>query len=130
MKYAYPAIFVPAENGEYHVEIPDLPGCATCGYNLEDALFMAKDAAEMWLWDAEINNETIPPATTPPQVQSPMFVNFVFADTDDYRLRNDLRPVRKMVTLPFSLNEQAKLSGIDLSATLQEALKQKLQIGN
>ena len=49
MKYAYPAIFHPEENGEYSVWFPDLTGCVTQGNNLYDALYMAQDALNSWL---------------------------------------------------------------------------------
>ena len=57
MKYVYPAIIIPVENGEYDVKVPDLPGCRTCGKDLADALYMAADAVSMWLWDAETKTE-------------------------------------------------------------------------
>lgn len=53
MKYVYSAIFTKLENDEYSVEIPDLPGCITCGSDLAETIFMASDAMAMWLWDAE-----------------------------------------------------------------------------
>ncbi|WP_242877626.1 type II toxin-antitoxin system HicB family antitoxin, partial [Desulfosporosinus sp. BG] len=37
MKYAYPAIFAPEEEGGYGVVVPDLPGCVPCGNNVIDA---------------------------------------------------------------------------------------------
>ena len=63
MKYVYPAIFTPVDDGQFDVYIPDLPHCRTCGNNLEDAIQMAEDASSMWLWDAENNNEKIPQAS-------------------------------------------------------------------
>ena len=60
MKYVYSAIFTKLENDEYSVEIPDLPGCITCGYGLAETIFMASDAMAMWLWDAENKKENIP----------------------------------------------------------------------
>ena len=81
MKYVYPAIFTPIENGEFDVKIPDLPGCRTCGKDLADAIFMAEDATAMWLWDAESKSESIPAATALPIVAAPQFVNYIVADT-------------------------------------------------
>ncbi|MDR1893844.1 MAG: type II toxin-antitoxin system HicB family antitoxin, partial [Spirochaetales bacterium] len=52
MKYVYPAIFTP-ENDSILVSVPDLPGLHTFGASLADAIYMAQDAIEMWLWDAE-----------------------------------------------------------------------------
>ena len=52
MKLSYPACFYQdEETGNYVVEIPDLPGCVTGGATLEEAIRMAKDAAEGWLID-------------------------------------------------------------------------------
>lgn len=44
MKYVYPAIFTPVGNSELDDKGSDLPGCRTCGKDLADAVFMAKDA--------------------------------------------------------------------------------------
>ena len=93
MKYAYPAIFTPAAEGGYDVKVPDLPGCRTCGDDLADAIFMAEDAISMWLWAAENKNEVIPAATVLQSVEAPRFINYVYADTDAYRKKNDARAV-------------------------------------
>lgn len=85
MKYAYPAIFTPVEDGGFDVSVPGLPGCRTCGNDLPDAIFMAEDAVSMWLWDAENKQEPIPAAAPLPPVAAPQFVSYVFADTDAYR---------------------------------------------
>jgi len=63
MKYEYPAIFTTDEKNVL-VSVPDLPGLHTFGDNMADALFMAQDAIEMWLWDAENKGEAIPPASS------------------------------------------------------------------
>lgn len=126
MKYAYPAIFTPVEGGAFDVKIPDLPGCRTCGDNLADAIFMAEDAASMWLWDAENNAEPIPAAGALPSVDAPRFANYVRADTDEYRRNHDNRAVKKTLSIPNWLNVQAERAGINFSQALQEALKAKL----
>jgi len=129
MKYAYPAIFTPVENGEFDVKVPDLPGCRTCGKDLADAIFMAEDAVSMWLWDAENKKEAIPAPTTLPQVEAPGFVNYVVADTDEYRRRNGNFAVKKTLSIPSWLNAQAELAGVNFSQILQEALKERLNLG-
>ena len=128
MKYAYPAIFTPAENGEFDVQVPNLPGCGTCGKNLADAIFMAEDAVSMWLWDAENNGEDIPAPGDLPQVEQPQFISVVAADTDEYRRKYDSRAVKKTLSIPNWLNTQAEKAGINFSPVLQEALKERLQI--
>lgn len=128
MKYAYPAIFTPVENGAYDVKVPDLPGCRTCGKDLADAIFMAEDAVSMWLWDAERKSEAIPASTQLPSVAAPRFSNYIVADTDEYRRKNDNRAVKKTISLPNWLNIQAEQAGVNLSQVLQDALKEKLRV--
>lgn len=128
MKYAYPAIFTPVDDGEYDVKIPDLPGCRTCGKNLADAILMAEDAVSMWLWDAERKHEPIPPANDIPAVLSPQFVSYVVADTDEYRKKHDSRAVKKTLSIPSWLNAQAEQAGINFSQVLQDALKKQLEV--
>lgn len=128
MKYAYPAIFTPAKEGGFDVLVPDLPGCRTCGDDLADAIFMAEDAVSMWLWDAENQRETIPPANPPRAVAAPQFVSYVRADTDEYRRRNDSRAVKKTLSIPSWLNTRAEQAGVNFSQVLQDALKERLRI--
>lgn len=126
MKYVYPAIFE-QENNKFYVSVPDLPGCNTVGDNLQDAIDMARDAIEMWLCIAEDRGEVIPPPS--PELKSDKgFVNFVDADTIQYRKQNDKKAVKKTLTLPSWLNSKAELAGINFSQLLQEALMQRLQL--
>ena len=128
-KYVYPAVFHPnAEDGSFTVTVPDLPGCITEGKDLADAIYMAGDAAAMWLWYAENQREAIPAPTQPRAVAAPEFVNYVRADTDDYRRRNDARAVKKTLSIPNWLNTQAEQAGVNFSQVLQDALKERLGI--
>ena len=89
MKYVYPAIFT-TEEGNILVSVPDLPGLHTFGHSMADALFMAQDAIEMWLWDAENKGETIPQASSQKKIaklcKTPnQMTSMVAADTEEYR---------------------------------------------
>ncbi|MCL2812420.1 MAG: type II toxin-antitoxin system HicB family antitoxin [Clostridia bacterium] len=128
MKYAYPAIFTPLDDGQYDVYIPDLPYCRTCGYTLAEAIEMAEDAASMWLWDAENKKETIPPPSDTLPHEAPQFVNFIKADTDAWRQAHDTKAVKKTLTLPSWLNHQAEKANAPFSQILQEGLKSYLRI--
>ena len=128
MKYAYPAIFTPLDNGAFDVAVPNLPGCRTCGKDLADAIFMANDAVSMWLWDAELTKETIPTPTVLTNVSAPQFINYVFADTDEYRKKYDNRAVKKTLSIPSWLNTEAERVGVNFSQVLQDALKEKLNL--
>ena len=129
MKYVYPAIFTPLEEG-YDVYIPDLPHCRTCGDTLAEAIEMAEDASAMWLWDAENKSEAIPTASETLPHESPQFVSMVVADTEAYRRQIDSRAVKKTLTIPAWLNYQAEAAHVNFSSLLQEALKSHLQISN
>lgn len=53
----YDAVFEKEKDGGYSVWIPDLPGCASQGNTLEEAMQNIKEAAELYLEDA--NDEQI-----------------------------------------------------------------------
>ena len=59
-KYYYPAIFWPAEESGYVVIVPDLQGCVTEGDDLEEAMYMAKDAINCWLYEFEEKDYPMP----------------------------------------------------------------------
>ena len=128
MKYVFHAIITPTPDG-YDVYFPDLPGCRTCGASLAEALEMAADAAEMWLWDAENKNEPIPADTIPIGVSAPVFANRIPADTDRYRREHDTRAVKKTLSIPSWLNARAEQVNAPYSQILQEGLKRYLGLG-
>ena len=132
MKYVYPALFT-QEEGNILVSVPDLPGLHTFGSNLADALYMAQDAIEMWLWDAENKGEPIPPASSQAEIakrcKTPdQTVSMVAANTDEYRRQNDTRAVKKTLSIPAWLNHQAEKANAPFSQILQQGLKVYLHI--
>jgi len=127
MKYAYPALFTPLEDG-YDVHVPDLHGCRTCGDTLVEAIEMAEDAASQWLWDAENEKDHIPQASERLACEAPQFVTYVKADTDAFRKMVDSRAIKKTLTIPAWLNEKAEEAHVNFSGLLQKALKEHLRI--
>lgn len=127
MKYVYPAIFTKEDEG-YSVFFPDLEGCYTCGDNLEDALRMAEDVLAFTLYDYEKESKEIPnPSDLKTlEVESNEFSNYISCDTIEYRKTHNNKAVKKTLTVPEWLNEEATAKGINFSATLQEALKTQL----
>ena len=65
---------------------------------------MAKDAVEMWLWDAENNAETIPAASETLPIEQGQILTLIAADTEEYRKANDTRAVKKTLSIPSWLN--------------------------
>ena len=127
MKYVYPAILYP-DDGKIGVTVPDLPGCHTYGNDKADALFMAKDAVEMWLWDAENKHEPIPSASEHLTLDSGETLTLIAADTDEYRRANDTRAIKKTLSIPSWLNHQAEKANAPFSQILQQGLKEYLHI--
>ncbi len=130
MRYAYPAIFTPEEDGGFSVNFPDLEGCYTCGDDMPDALMMAEDVLALVLYGYEADGKVIPE----PSVISSLklsdgeFANYILCDTMEYRKRYNNKAVKKTLTIPEWLNEAAQDSNINFSLVLQEALKKKLNI--
>jgi predicted RNase H-like HicB family nuclease len=125
MKYIYPAILY-HDDGAISVKVPDLPGCFTFGRDTAEALIMAKDAVEMWLWDAENKGEEIPSASASLEVGTEETFTLILADTDAYRKALDTRSVKKTLTIPAWLNYQAEKANAPFSNILQQGLKDYL----
>lgn len=129
MKAAYPVIM---SKGAEHiiVFIPDF-NINTQGSDYSDAIKMSRDAIGLMGIDMEDDNESIP---TPSDISSVSkecesdVVTLVDVDFADYRRKNDMRTVRRNVSLPSWLNAEAEEMGVNVSAILQAALKQALRI--
>lgn len=126
-KYVYPALFHPNEDdGSFTVTFPDLPGCITEGHDLADAIYMAQDALEMWLWYAEDHKEEIPAPSMSLDAAALEFVNLIGANTTEYRKKNDSRAVKKTLSIPAWMNAAALEKNLNFSQVLQDALKERL----
>ena len=128
-KYVYPAVFTQEADGSYSVEFRDLEGCYTCGDNLELAIEMAQDALSLTLYEYEADNRIIPEPSGRNDISlsENEFVNYIVGDTLEYRKKFSKRSVRKNVTLPEWLNEEAEKLNFNFSQILQEALESKLK---
>ncbi|WP_417005151.1 type II toxin-antitoxin system HicB family antitoxin [Akkermansia sp.] len=127
MKLAYPIVLTPAENG-YSVYVPDLD-INTEGDSLADAIAMASDAIGLWGITKQDMGDQIPaPSETLPVCSSGETAAYALVDFDAYRRANDMRTVRKNVTLQSWLNDMAEKAGMNFSQVLQEALKQRLGV--
>ena len=127
-KYAYPAIFTPEEKG-FSITFPDLEGCYTCGDTLEDGLEMARDALALVLYGYEKEGRPIPSPSKINTISTnnDEFVSYVACDTLVYRKMYNNKAIKKTLTLPERMNEEASAIGINFSQVLQEAIMQKLQ---
>ncbi|MCL1791757.1 MAG: type II toxin-antitoxin system HicB family antitoxin [Peptococcaceae bacterium] len=128
MKYVYPAVLSP-DDGQIGVDVPDLPGCFSYGKDIAEALLMAKDAIEMWLWNAETEGLEIPEASCfLDGLSEEDTFTLVVADTDAWRKAHDTKAVKKTLTIPAWLNHQAEKANAPFSQILQQGLKEYLRI--
>lgn len=129
-QYFYPAIFHTAEEGGFWVSFPDIPECFTEGDTMEEAYQMAIDALGLALTDRLANHELLPAPSVPHEIVTdeptsyPVIVQF---DMDAYRRKHNSKAVKKTLSIPEWLNEEAMSMGINFSQTLQEALLAKIQ---
>jgi len=130
MRYAYTAVFTPEDTGLISVNFPDIPGCHTSGDDIADAIYMAQDALNLTLYDLEQGNNPIPKASKPGDIKitGTQFISVIVVDTDKYRRFYENKSVKKTLTIPMWLNEQAELANLNFSQTLQKALKSELHI--
>ena len=127
-KLFYPAIFHKAEEGGFWVSFPDLPECLTEGDNMEQAYEMAVDALGLSLTSRESENQVIPTPSEPEKIEvdSDGFLVVIEFDMASYKKRTNPRAVKKTLSIPEWLNEEAISLGINFSQVLQEALIQKI----
>lgn len=131
-KYVYPAIFTPETEGGYSIRFPDIENCFTDADDLTTAMEMANDALCLTLYDMEQADKPIPAASSAMDAQrlttGEEFVSLIACDTIEYRKFYDNKAVKKTLSIPSWLNDMAERAGINFSGTLQEALKQQLNI--
>ena len=122
MEYVYPARFHPNEDGSITITYPDLPGCISEGKSLGNALFMAHDALSQWLDYLTDKGRTIPPASHLEEItpEKGEFINLVRA------VVQDKAAVRRNISIPKWMDDQARQNGISLSRVLQDALRERL----
>ena len=130
----YPIILTATndEKDTYLVEIPDLRGF-TEGFGLGNAITMARD----YIGCACFDKDTIPKASGISDINTAegafaddgeSFVTLVDVDLDVYKRKMMNRAVRKNVSIPYWLNEEAEKNHINVSKVLQDALKEKLEM--
>lgn len=137
MMTVYPACFYKEKNGGYSVIFPDLNHLATCGNTLEEAVEMAIDCLAGYVDMANEEKEVLP---KPSDIESidinaeydgyeSAFVNMIAVDAAEYAKTHFGSSINKTLTIPIWLNNLAEEENINFSETLQEALREKLNVG-
>ena len=128
-KYLFPAIFT-IENDGISVELPDLPGCLTCGSNQEEAFEMAKDALSLHIYGMEQDGDAIPVPTKLNELKLDQNQYSVLVEVWMPVFRDQMtnKAIKKTLTIPKWLNDVAEQKHVNFSHVLQNALKDYLGI--
>lgn len=127
MKQAYPIILTPDKDG-YCVYVPDL-NINTSGTDIANAIFMAEDAISLCGITYQDMGQDIPvPSSSLPVCADGEVATFALVDFDEYRRANDMRSIRKNVTIPSYLNDLAQKAGLSFSQVLQDGLRARLGV--
>lgn len=106
----------------YFVEIPAVNGF-TEGTSLEDAIKMAED----YIGSLSLSGKPMPKSVySLPKADNGDTVTLVRVDLAKYKREHDNKLVKKTLTIPNYLNELGQEEGINFSAVLTAALKEKL----
>ena len=127
MKRAYPVIFTPAAERGFTSYMPDF-NINSQGDNLAEAIEMARDAMGLMGIDMADDGKELPEASDLVASKPNDLVSFVDVDFTEYRRQNDMRTIRRNVSLPSWLNAEADKAGLNVSSVLQNALKQALGV--
>lgn len=129
-KLFYPAVFHKAEEGGYWITFPDIPECMTQGEDMQHAYEMAVDALGLAITSRVAEKEEIPLASEVFDIQVGENEICVIVEFDmlAYKKRTNAKAVKKTLSIPEWLNEEATALGINFSQVLQEALMQKIGV--
>ena len=129
-KMFYPAIFTPEDDGGFSVSFPDIEGCFTQGETIEEAYEMAFDALGLALSFLEDEKRVIPLPSAPNKISlnENEFVVIIEFDMLEYQKKHNSKAVKKTLTIPQWLNEEATAVGVNFSQVLQEALLAKIEL--
>lgn len=127
-RYTFPAI-LREENGVVGVVFLDLPGCVTVGNDHAHALEMAEEALMVHLYGMERDGDEIPSpnmAVFSTRGMSGGLLVLVKTDLSIIRREKRRKAVKKTLTIPQWMDEEAKAQDINFSAVLQEGLAERL----
>lgn len=127
-KLFYPALFHKAEEGGFWITFPDIPECMTQGDDMQQAYEMAVDALGLAITSREEEKQEIPTPSEPYKITTSddEFCVVIEFDMLAYKKRTNSKSVKKTLSIPEWLNEEATALGVNFSQVLQEALIQKV----
>jgi len=122
MDYIYAAVFEHNDDDTYTVYYPDIPGCITEGEDLSDAMYMAEKVLRQRVEYAFDEGEELP---------TPSAIGNIETDENSFAslikiTALETQAVRRTISIPKWMDDQASAKGLSLSRVLQEALKSTL----
>ena len=128
MKNAYPIVLTKSDDF-YVVYVPDFE-LNTQGESIAEAMEMARDVIGMSGCYMQDEGQNIPEPSNIENIESKLgsVITLVDVDFKEYRRKHDNRTVRKNLTIPSWLNEEAEAAGLVFSDVLKKALKNELNI--
>ena len=128
-KLFYPALFHKSEEGGFWISFPDFPECFTEGDDMKQAYELTVEALGLALVNRKEEKEEIPDPSDLDKIQNEdgtiVIVEF---DMLEYQRKHNSKAVKKTLSIPEWLNEEAVSMGVNFSQVLQEALMSKLNI--
>ena len=128
-KLFYPALFHKSEEGGFWISFPDFPECFTEGDDMKQAYEMTVEALGLALVNRKEEKDEIPDPSDLDKIQNEdgtiVIVEF---DMLEYQRKHNSKAVKKTLSIPEWLNEEAVSMGVNFSQVLQEALMSKLNI--
>ena len=127
-KLFYPAVFHKEDDG-FWVSFPDFPECLTEGDNMDQAYEMAFEALGLAITSRKEDGEEIPvPSSIDAVDPADGILTVINFDMMEYLRKHNSKAVKKTLSIPEWLNEEALRLGLNFSQVLQEALMQKIGI--
>ncbi len=112
------------------MSFPDFPECFTEGSDITQAYEMVVEALGLALVSRKEENEEIPASTEIDKLDSEdgtlVIVEF---DMLEYQKKHNSRAVKKTLSIPEWLNEEATAMGVNFSQVFREALINKVNAG-
>ena len=122
----YPAIIHEDTDGVW-IEFPDLEGCQTAGDTLEEVMQLAQESLGLYLSSLADRHLPLPKASALCSIEcKDAQKSYITVDYNAFRKKN--KSVKRMVSLPQWMAEEADKRKLSLSKALQKALAAEFAI--
>ena len=128
MEKLFYACIIRYEEGTYFVNFPDFENAFTDGDTLHEAMINAKDMLNGLIFSMLKHDQELPVPSQFIQIEENEQLSLVPIWVEPIRERVNSQAVKKTLTIPKWLNDEAEKHNINFSNLLQTALKQELHI--